>query len=81
MTILEKIEARMGSGEPFTYQELAALNPAPLGKPASHNDPDRLADRTIQKWRRKGLIQFTRGGLGGRVVWTLVPQESGETTG
>lgn len=75
MTILEKIEARMRSGEPFTYQELAQLNPTPLGKPGLHADHDRLADRTIQKWRRKGLIQFTRSGLGGRPVWSLVPKE------
>lgn len=73
MTVLEKIEARMMSGEPFTYAELGALNPAPPGRGPMHNDPDRLADRTIQKWRKAGKISFTR--IGRNTYWTLTSNQ------
>ena len=61
MTSLEKIESRMTTG-PFTYGELCVE----LG---DLQDQGRLADKTIQKWRRRGWIAFER--VKGRVVWSL----------
>lgn len=58
---LQIIEKRMASGQPFTYGELCALTPSDEG--------GRLADRTIQKWRKKGWIAFTREGR--NTVWRL----------
>jgi hypothetical protein len=55
------VEDRIFSGEPFTYSALCALRP--------NNDADRYADKTIQKYRRKGYIAFTREGRA--VVWRL----------
>lgn len=60
MTVEEKIRARMGNGEPFTYGELWL----PYGIEAF-----RIADREIQRWRKKGFISFTREGR--NVVWRL----------
>jgi hypothetical protein len=53
VSALEIIERRMVSGEPFTYGELCRL-------PGLGRDDDRLADKTIQRWRRKGWISFIR---------------------
>ena len=67
----DDIEARMLSGQPFTYSGLCALRKQTfeIGSPV-HGDHDRLIDRTIQKLRRKGLIAFKREK--GLVVWTPV---------
>lgn len=64
MTDLEIIEARMASGEPFTFGELHSLIDL-SDKERSY----RLADRTIQKWRKRGLISFVKNGRD--VVWSL----------
>lgn len=65
----EGLEARMLSGEPFTYSGLSAARKQTFtGEDIFRDgDHDRLIDRTIQKLRRKGLIAFTRER--GRVVW------------
>lgn len=68
MTPLEALNAYIAGGTPFTYSELSAVNNAAGGK-ESH---DRLADRTIQAWRRKGKIAYTREGR--NVVWRLTEQ-------
>lgn len=62
MDALAIIERRMGDGEPFTYGELCKLRGLP-------RDSDRLADKTIQKWRRKGWIDFVR--FGRAPLWSL----------
>lgn len=65
----QEIEARMLSGEPFTYGALSEWR-ASIEQGAIRTrvlDHDRLIDRTIQKLRRKGLIAFTREA--GSVVW------------
>jgi hypothetical protein len=54
------VERRILSGEPFTYGGL-------LGELGS-SDEDRSVDRTIQKFRRRGLISFRREGR--HVLWT-----------
>ena len=59
----QAIECRMSSGEPFTYGELCRIQPRPFG------EDGRTADKTIQKWRRKGWIAFTREGRS--TVWRL----------
>lgn len=59
---MNDIERRMASGEPFTHAELCTLT-------ADRKDEDRIADKTIQKWRKKGWIYFTR--VGHQVLWTL----------
>ncbi|AFU87567.1 hypothetical protein CcrKarma_gp050 [Caulobacter virus Karma] len=66
-TALDAVLARIESGEPFTYAGLSAVNDAAGGNEAR----DRLADRTIQKYRRKGWITFTREGR--YVVWRPTP--------
>lgn len=58
----EQLEARMLSGEPFTYVELCMSRP--------NNDADRLVDRTIQRLRKRGLIAFKR--VRGRPIWRAV---------
>lgn len=63
MTPLERIVEAIESGTPFTYGGLSTINDAFGG----NESRDRLADRTIQKYRRKGLIEFVREN--GRVVW------------
>ena len=55
------VETRMASGDSFTFAELCQLDP--------DKKTFRLADRTIQKWRRKGWIAFTRSGR--LTVWRL----------
>lgn len=65
----QQIEARMLSGEPFTYAELCVWRGRAEGNP-KWPDSDRRIDRTIQKLRRKGLISFRREG--GRVVWSKI---------
>uniref|UniRef100_A0AB74UM61 Uncharacterized protein n=1 Tax=Caulobacter phage BL57 TaxID=3348355 RepID=A0AB74UM61_9VIRU len=67
MTPLEAVIAQIESGEPFTYHTLSVVNDAAGGNEAR----DRLADRTIQKYRRKGWITFTREGR--YVVWRPTP--------
>lgn len=67
-TTLEKIEARMASGEEFTFQQLWLSF-------ETGNDQEnvyRLVDRTIQKWRKAGLISFVRQG--NRVIWSLTDE-------
>lgn len=56
------IEARMLSGQAFTYGGLVAEF---AGKTTDHNEAKRIAmliDRTIQRLRRKGLISYRRSG-------------------
>lgn len=65
---LLEIEARMMSGEPFTFMHLHSLS-------GYKSDTYRLADRTIQKWRRKGWISFVRKGH--TPIWSLT--ELGKT--
>lgn len=67
---LTDVESRMLSGEPFTYGELCAAF-------TSDDDRSRTIDRTIQKFRRKGLITFERKGK--RIVWTAT--EAGKAAG
>jgi len=69
MVTVHDIEARMLSGEPFSYGGLCEWR-AERDEGAIKTrmpDHDRLIDRTIQKLRRKGLIAFTREG--GKIVW------------
>lgn len=62
-SLIEKLEARMLSGEPFTYGGLCAEQGDTL-------DKDRTIDKAIQRLRRKGLIAFAREGR--NVVWRPV---------
>lgn len=62
---LFEIEARMANGRPFTYAELCVL--ARLH--GNHENRSRLCDKTVQRWRRRGLISFTREGRS--AVWRL----------
>ena len=66
------IEDRMRSGEPFTYGDLRAftLNAA---------DGGRTADKTIQKWRRKGWIEM-HGRRGRAPLWRLTSAYGREST-
>lgn len=59
---LKKIEARMLSGEPFTFMHLHSLS-------GYQGDTYRVADRALQKWRKKGWISFVRKGH--TPVWSL----------
>lgn len=61
MDTMSDVELRMSGGQSFTYAQLCAVRDG--------DDRDRAIDKTIQRWRRKGLIAFTREG--GRVVWRL----------
>jgi hypothetical protein len=62
---INALEARMLSGQPFTYGDLSRqFSPGGI---KAHHDASRVVDRTIQKLRRKGLIAFSRED--GRVVW------------
>ena len=71
----EGVEARMLSGEPFTYGDLS-------DERGTARDSDRLLDRTIQRLRKRGLIAWRREE--GRVVWRALkaadgaPSETGE---
>lgn len=56
---------RIASGAPFTYAQLTELVVAH----GAHEGHDRIADRTIQSWRRKGSIAFVREGR--NVIWSL----------
>lgn len=59
---LRKIEERMVSGEPFTFMQLHSLS-------GYGSDTYRLADRALQRWRKKGWISFIRKGHS--PVWSL----------
>lgn len=65
------IEARMLSGGAFTYKGLSRDRKATFtGDDVFRDgDHDRLIDRTIQKLRRRGLIEFQR--VGRDTIWTL----------
>ncbi|MFG1371538.1 hypothetical protein V5F32_05115 [Xanthobacter oligotrophicus] len=63
--VVAAIEARMFDGTPFTYSGLSAVSEVSGGDEAR----DRVADRTIQKWRRRGWIQMKREGR--EVIWRL----------
>lgn len=56
----------MSDGEPFTYGDLSAINAASGGDEGK----DRLADKTIQKWRRNGWIEM-HGRRGRAPLWRL----------
>lgn len=79
MRTREEIEARMLSGEPFSYGPLCHVRKMAImedsGDIVRDGDHDRLIDRTIQKLRRKGLIAFERKA--GRVIWTATTPEDG----
>ena len=61
------LEARMLSGEPFTYGGLCDTFGVSFNETRT-----RLIDRTIQKLRRKGLIAYRREG--GAVTWRPVTE-------
>lgn len=65
-TPLEAIEARMTSGAPFTYSELCVISKVAGG----NENLDRLADKTIQRWRRGGKI-YICGRRGRSPLWRL----------
>lgn len=63
------IEARMLSGEPFTYGGMCARFDV--------GDRGRTTDKTIQRLRRRGLISYRRiPGQG--VVWATVEKETAQ---
>lgn len=68
-SLIEKLEARMLSGAPFTYGGLS-YERAKAGMGGSSGDDDRMIDKTIQRLRRRGLISFTREGR--NFVWRPV---------
>lgn len=72
MTAREQIEARIKSGEPFTFSDVWV----PVCNGDHHHDAYRLADRTIQQWRRKGLIRIN-GRRGSSPLWELVTPSHG----
>lgn len=67
-----EIEARMLSGEPFTYSGLCAwrADKEQGAYKTQFGDHDRLIDRTIQKLRRAGKIAYKREG--NLTVWRPV---------
>ncbi|MBU2233147.1 MAG: hypothetical protein KKG69_17925 [Alphaproteobacteria bacterium] len=66
-SLIEKLEARMLSGEPFTYGGLSKARSEVGDGGGKSGDDDRMIDKTIQRLRRKGRISFTREGRD--VVW------------
>lgn len=66
-----RVVAQMSSGQPFTYMDLCFLTD---GK----RDESRVADKTIQRWRRRGWIAFVR--VKGRPVWNLTEKGKAEIT-
>ena len=56
---LARIEAVIFSGEPFTLHDLRKWG----------RDSESIADRTVQKHRKAGLISFVR--FGPQVIWGL----------
>lgn len=62
---VQAIEARIMSGQPFTYMHLCFM---PAVRALIH-DKGRTPDRIIQKWRRKGLIVFERRDR--QTIWSL----------
>jgi hypothetical protein len=54
------------SGKPWTFDEMSQIE---RGTPGAENWWGRHADRTHQRWRRKGWATFTRTGRAPR--WTL----------
>lgn len=68
---LRKIEDRMMSGEPFTFRQLQSLS-------VSYIDTYRVADRALQKWRRKGWITFERKGR--TPIWSLTDKGKAEAS-
>lgn len=58
--VVAAIQRRMAHGGPFTFGELWR----PHGDVAY-----RLADREIQRWRKRGWIAFTRTGR--QTVWSV----------
>ncbi len=59
-----RLEARMLSGEPFTYKELK-------GEFTNDDDHYRIVDLAIQRLRRRGLITYRREGR--LVIWAATP--------
>ena len=62
------VEKRMLSGDPFTYGELVAIH----AKDGGDEGKDRLVDKTIQRWRRKGWVEIC-GRRGKAPLWHLTP--------
>lgn len=69
------IKKRMITGEAFTYAGLCGISTAQGGDEGK----DRNADRAIQRWRKKGWIEFTREGR--LVVWKLTEKGAAEAAG
>ena len=59
---LSYIESRMGNGKPFCLMDLYIF-------PQAGFNADRIADRAIQRWRKRGWISFERQK--GVPVWSL----------
>jgi hypothetical protein len=66
--MLERFEARMLSGEPFTQEELEKT----FSKSA---EEARLIELRMREFRREGLIEYKRHGL--RLIW--VATDAGKT--
>ena len=69
MSDLEKIEARIQSGDPFTFTDIWV----PVTGGDHHHPAYRLADRTVQKWRKAGRIRISER-KGSTPLWELVPR-------
>jgi hypothetical protein len=59
------LEHRMLGGDPFSHHDPPAPSAPVSGRFVP--EPERLIDRAIQRFRRKGWISFKHEG--GRVVW------------
>lgn len=64
MTDLDIIQVRMGSGKPFTRQQLCTMQGIADKDAACH-----FIDKTIRRWQRNGWIEFVLQGL--EYVWAL----------
>lgn len=78
---LALIERRIMSGEPFTFGDLWQEANEAGGQPRMDTDSPnyRLADRTIQKYRRKGLIDWRKED--GKTVWRLTDAAISQSEG
>lgn len=70
--VTSEIEKRMSDGSSFTYSQLSAL----AGGWGFDEGKHRLADKAIQRWRKKGWIAFTREGR--LLIWNLTDEGRAE---
>ena len=70
------IEARMASGEPFTFMDVWGQ----IAFGDTRHPAYRMADKTIQKWRRRGLIRID-GRKGHAPLWHYSPPTKQEEQG